>query len=66
MTMYFDDVSRHAWRWSPGAKFPTVQVSHQTQVFPSESTLKLDAVQRMLLGYNAESASKLSSEEGKL
>jgi len=60
MTMYFDDVSHHAWKWHP-----TVQVSHQTQTFLSESKFQPDAVQRMLLGFNAESASKLSPEEGK-
>lgn len=52
MTMYFDDVSRHDWK-------PTQQVRH-TPIVPNEKT---DAIRRMLLGYNAESASQLSRDE---
>jgi hypothetical protein len=57
--MYFDDVSRHSNGWKPGklSKNSNVPAFHRSEQ-------KHDAVKRMLLGYDAESASVLSEDEG--
>jgi hypothetical protein len=54
--MYFDDASRHHINipWKPDDGMPS----------PNRSEEKHDAVKRILLGYNAESASLLSEDEG--
>lgn len=54
--MYFDDASRHHINipWNPDDGMPS----------PNRSEEKHDAVKRILLGYNAESASLLSEDEG--
>jgi hypothetical protein len=60
LTMYFDDVSRHSIGWKRGKLLKNMNGSafHRTKQ-------KHDAVKRnMLLGYDAESASALSEEEG--
>jgi hypothetical protein len=59
MTMYFDDVSRHSKGWKPGklSKNSYVSAFHRSEQ-------KNDAVKRRLLGYDAESASVLSKDEG--
>jgi hypothetical protein len=58
LTMYFDDVSRHSTGWKPGKLLKNTDVSafHRSEQ-------KHDAVKRMLLGYDAESASVLSEDE---
>jgi hypothetical protein len=58
--MYFDDVSRHSHGWKPGNK---LSKSSAVSAF-HRSEQKHDAVKRMFLGYDAESASVLSKDEG--
>lgn len=57
--MYFDDVSRHSNGWKPGklSKNGDVSAFHRSEQ-------KHDAVKRMLLEYDAGSASVLSADEG--
>jgi hypothetical protein len=58
--MYFDDVSRHSNGWKPGNK-----LSKNSGVLAfHRSEQKHDALKRTLLGYDAESASVLSKDEG--
>jgi hypothetical protein len=59
--MYFDDVSRHSIGWKPGKLLKTTNTD--VSAF-HRSEQKHDAVKRVLLGYNAESASVLSEDEG--
>ena len=64
MTMYFDDVSRHSKGWKPGnklSKSSDVSAFHWSEQKPDAVP---DAVKRRLLGYDAESASVLSGDEG--
>jgi hypothetical protein len=58
--MYFDDVSRHSNGWKPGNK---LSKNSKVSAF-HRSEQKHDAVKRRLLGYDAESASVLSEDEG--
>jgi hypothetical protein len=60
MTMYFDDVSRHSKGWKPGNK---LSKSSDVSAF-HRSEQKHDTLKRRLLGYDAESASVLSEDEG--
>lgn len=65
--MYFDDVSRHSMQWTPPAS--SVSYTPSSRVIKKNSTAnddeKAEAIQRMLLGYNAETASELDAEESK-
>lgn len=76
MTMYFDDVSRspkETIKWSPTG-FELTHIGTSSHGSNDEGTggdlqtnaanEKLDAVQRLLIGYDSESASSLSLEEG--
>jgi hypothetical protein len=57
--MYFDDVSRHSIGWKPGKLLKNTDVSAFRR-----SEQKMDAVKRILIGYDAESASVLSEDDG--
>jgi len=68
--MYFDDVSRHAIQWKPSPNLPIGQPRRLQQPqqqpdesFPSLDDRKADAIRRMLLGYDAASASELSQDD---
>lgn len=64
--MYFDDISRHGveWNWNPHNEWTSSSSSQYQQPQPPMDEREL--IQRLLTGYDAETAIQLSSREGTL